>query len=194
MATSIVTIAVSDGGTMRRTTVAVDRMGKEIIEFRPMLKLLSAELALNERRLYATEGRSAGRKWAKLSPRYETRKFERWGRQKIGVASGALRTALISRRHGGHAVRRISEFVGGGGQLEYGTEGLDYASYQQEGFNVPGGFVRPRRPIDWDERQMQLNVAKRVIRVHMQSAARKAKLKMKKQAGDIRGDLTPDID
>ena len=62
-----------------------------------MTKAIDSQFRSDERRLFATEGASGGKRWPKLSPAYARRKKKKYPGRKILVRKGPLRKSLTTK-------------------------------------------------------------------------------------------------
>jgi phage gpG-like protein len=115
--------------TLERMSVAMERAGAELADFGShvfpkMVPVFEAEVA----KQFELEGRGPNvGSWAQLSPAYEEWKGRNYPGMPILVRTGALRDALT---HSGanNALRDVNSST-----FNYGTQGLDYASFHQSG-------------------------------------------------------------
>ena len=106
---------------MKRMTTQVDRRFRE-----------------NEKRLFASEGRSGGRAWKRLSPAYAKAKRKAVGSRKIMQRTGTLRRGLTQKSHPDH----IARFVGTkDGRIKVGVQNI-VAAYH----GAAKGRQNPRLP------------------------------------------------
>ena len=137
----------SGDDTLERMSVAFERAGAELADFGShvfpkMVPVFEAEVA----RQFDAQGRGPNTgSWAELSPAYGEWKGENYPGAPILVREGALRDALIDSNAPG-AFRDFSQ-----AELNYGTQGLPYASFHQSGtskmpdrppFDFTGDFER----------------------------------------------------
>lgn len=116
------------GPELRRITVAFERAGDEIADFsKHLFPKLAPIFEAEEARQFDAQGGGPGGAWAPLSPSYAAWKDRAFPGNPILVRSGALREALCS-SSSPFAQRAIS-----GDEFEYGTTGLEYASFHQLG-------------------------------------------------------------
>ena len=93
-------------------------------------------------RLFATEGRSGGKKWKALEPRYAKLKKRKYGRRKILVASGTLRKD-VTQDTPAHFFRLVRE--GRKAIAEFGVTN-PVAGYHVEGIKRKDGTIAIRNP------------------------------------------------
>jgi phage gpG-like protein len=124
-----------------RMAVAFERAGAEAADFgKHVFPKLVPVMEAGAKRQFDAEGAGpvAG-PWAQLSAAYAAWKAGEYPGQPLLVATGALRDALTV-DGGTHALRDYSS-----AQFNYGTQGLEYASFHQTGTsNMPA-----RPPFDF---------------------------------------------
>lgn len=127
--------------TLERMAVAFERAGAECADFgKHIFPELVPVMEAGAKRQFDTEGSgpNAGA-WPQLSEAYAAWKEGRYPGQPILVATGALRDALTV-DGSTHALRDYSS-----SQFNYGTQGLEYASFHQTGT----ASMPPRLPFDF---------------------------------------------
>lgn len=123
--------------TLERMAFAFERAGDTVVDFGKFVfpKLVPVFEAAEKRQFDARgQGPSKGA-WAQLSERYEQWKSANYPGRNILERTGRLREALTS-SGSPFAMRNV-----GTSQFDFGTIGLDYASYHQT-----GTFSMPDRP------------------------------------------------
>lgn len=127
----------------RQIDFAIQGMLRRIDDWRPLWPRLTELFHATESKQFASEGGVGARgNWVPLSPRYAEQKRRRWGKRKILVASGRLRSSLTART--GSAIVEDANPL----KLVLGTR-VPYAMYHQTG--TP--FMPQRRPVDLTARQ-----------------------------------------
>ena len=127
--------------TLERMAVAFERAGAECADFgKHIFPELIPVLEAGAKRQFDSEGSgpSAGA-WPQLSEQYAAWKAGAYPGEPILVATGALRDALTV-ESSTHALRDYSST-----QFNFGTQGLDYASFHQTGT----ASMPPRPPFDF---------------------------------------------
>lgn len=134
-----------------RVNPAVSRIAKEIKfdlpEWTRVAEKVDRAFARDSRRLFATEGRSGGAKWRKLSDAYAKAKRKTHPGRKILTRDGELRDSLGHVGNENHSLKfglRPRPFI------DVGTE-IPYAVYHQKG----SGRLPKRNPIQRTRRQAQ---------------------------------------
>lgn len=134
---------------MERLAVAFERAGAEVADFgQHIFPRLVPVLESAVREQFDAEGRGpAAGAWRQLSEAYAAWKESAHPGQPLLVATGALRDALTVESSPG-ALRDYSA-----AQFNYGTQGVEYASFHQTGTSS----MPPRPPFDFGpdvEREM----------------------------------------
>lgn len=135
--------------SVERLAVAFERAGAEMANFGKhvfpeMVPVLEAAV---DRQFDAEGTGPAAGAWTQLQPAYAAWKEGVYPGQPILVATGALREALTNDANV-HALRDYTD-----ANFNFGTQGLDYASFHQTGT----GRMPPRPPFDFGpdvEREM----------------------------------------
>lgn len=135
--------------SVERLAVAFERAGAEMANFgKHVFPELVPVLEAAVGRQFDAEGTGpAAGAWAQLQPAYAAWKEGRYPGQPILVATGALREALTNDANA-HALRDYTD-----ANFNFGTQGLDYASFHQTGTSR----MPPRPPFDFGpdvEREM----------------------------------------
>lgn len=113
---------------LERLSVAFERTGEELRDFSTHVwPKLTPVFEAEERRQFDAQGGGPRGEWAPLTDAYARRKELLYPGNPILVASGALKAALTE-SSSPLATRAYS-----GQQFEFGTSGLEYASYHQVG-------------------------------------------------------------
>jgi phage gpG-like protein len=158
-----------------RLAVAFERAGAETANFgKHIFPELVPVLEAGVKAQFDAEGAGpvAGA-WAQLSASYAAWKEDAFPGQPLLVATGALRDALTV-EGSPHALRDYSDV-----QFNYGTQGLDYASFHQTGT----ARMPPRPPFDFGpdfDRQLQ-----RAAALGVRNAVRESGLD---EFADVKGD------
>lgn len=114
----------------------LERFGHAVSDMRPAWEAMAERFTRAERRLFATEGRSAGDGWAPLSPDYAAWKARHYPGKTILRRTDELFTSLTD----GPAIRII--------EPDFAVLGSDVAHGR---YHQRGDGVQRRRPVSLDE-------------------------------------------
>lgn len=140
--------------TLQRMALAFERFGDELVDFEQHVfpRVIPVLEAAAERQFDA-QGRGPNKgAWSPLSPAYEEAKQALYPGAPILVRTGTLREALTS------STSPFARRVMGKDEFDFGTLGVEYASFHQEGT----ASMPDRPPFDFDsEFERELSVAAR---------------------------------
>lgn len=124
-------------GALERLSVAFERAGDELADFEKhvfprLAPVFEAEMA----KQFGSEGSGQTGTWAQLSPGYEAWKSQHYPGNPILEATGRMREGLTE------SSSPFATRVVAGNNFEFGTLGVEYASFHQV-----GTALMPARPV-----------------------------------------------